>query len=246
MLASALAADVLSVPALVDFLVGVVFLVVVVFLVAVVFFSAGFAALDFAAPDVFDVALPAVEVAILGSFRAPDTTAFSSDPARNLGTAVFFARLRSPVRGLRTIRDGRTAFSKAPKPVIATFSPFATSRVIVSITDSRACCADFLLPSKRLDSASMSWLLFKDFPFVDARSRALPDGCSKRYADPHAMSGNTPNSARVSVTWQGFPRPRGTRRRRPMDQRGSVTGAKDGRFASYVDMSASWARVMAM
>ncbi len=136
-------------------------------LAVVVFFAADvfFAALDLPAPDVPEVVLPADEAATLGSFLAPATTSFSSDPARNLGTAVFLARLRSPVRGLRTIRDGRTAFSKAPKPVIATFSPFATSRVIVSTTDSRACRADFLLPSKRLDNASMNWLLFKGLPF---------------------------------------------------------------------------------
>ena len=60
-------------------------------------------------------------------------------PARNFGTAVFLARVRSPVRGLRTMRAGRTVLSKAPKPVMATFSPLATSRVIVSSTDSRAC-----------------------------------------------------------------------------------------------------------
>ena len=103
-----------------------------------------------------DVALAAGEAATLGSFFAPETTAFRSAPARNLGTAVFLARVRSPVRGLRTMRDGRMVFSKAPKPVMATFWPFATSRVMVSRTDSRACCADLLLPSKWLDSASMS------------------------------------------------------------------------------------------
>ncbi len=84
-------------------------------------------------------ALTAVFVAILGSFLAPDTTALKSAPARNFGTAVFLARVRTPVRGLRTIREGRTAFSNAPKPVMATFSPLATSRVIVSRMDSRAC-----------------------------------------------------------------------------------------------------------
>jgi len=45
------------------------------------------------------------------------------------------------------MREGRTAFSKAPKPVIATFSPFATSREIVSTTESNAFDAAFLLPS---------------------------------------------------------------------------------------------------
>ena len=129
-----------------DFLARVlaaVFLVAVRLVVA--FFDAVFlAGVDFFAAAAFvagavDVALATVEAATLGSFFAPETTAFKSAPARNFGTAVFFARVRSPVRGFRTIREGRMALSKAPKPVMATFSPFATSRVIVSRTDSRAC-----------------------------------------------------------------------------------------------------------
>jgi hypothetical protein len=56
-----------------------------------------------------------------------DMTAFSSAPALNFGTAVFLALMRSPVRGFRTQRATRTRFSKEPNPVIATFSPFATS-----------------------------------------------------------------------------------------------------------------------
>lgn len=82
-----------------------------------------------------------------GSFFAPDTTALRSAPALNFGMAVFLALMRSPVRGLRTQRASRTRFSKEPKPVMATFSPLATSRVIVSITDSSAWAACFLLPS---------------------------------------------------------------------------------------------------
>ena len=74
----------------------------------------------------------------LGSFFAPETTALRSAPALNLGMAVFLALIRSPVRGLRTQRASRTRFSKEPKPVMATFSPFATSRVMVSRTDSSA------------------------------------------------------------------------------------------------------------
>ena len=83
----------------------------------------------------------------LGSFLAPETTALRSAPAVNFGTAVFFAFTRSPVRGLRTQRASRMRFSKDPKPVIATFSPRATSRVMVSSTDSRACCACLRFPS---------------------------------------------------------------------------------------------------
>lgn len=120
------------------------------------FFAALFFAVDelfLAAEDVDFAALffAAVErdeeVGAFGGFFSPATTAFRSEPARKLGLAVFLARFRSPVCGLRTIREGMTFFSKAPKPVIATFSPLATSRVMVSTTDSRACCAAFLLPS---------------------------------------------------------------------------------------------------
>jgi hypothetical protein len=116
---------------------------------AVVFFAAAFLAgaalaVVFYAPV---LALAAATVVAGASFLAPETTAFRSAPARNFGTAVFLARVRSPVRGLRTMRAGRMVFSKAPNPVMATFSPLATSRVMVSRTDSRACCAAFLLPS---------------------------------------------------------------------------------------------------
>ena len=83
----------------------------------------------------------------LGSFLAPETTALRSAPAVNFGTAVFLAFTRSPVRGLRTQRASRTRFSKEPKPVMATFSPRATSRVMVSRTDSSACCACLRFPS---------------------------------------------------------------------------------------------------
>jgi hypothetical protein len=82
-----------------------------------------------------------------GSFFWPDTTALRSAPAVNLGIAVFLAFTRSPVRGLRTHRASRMRFSNEPKPVIATFSPRATSRVMTSSTESSACCACFRLPS---------------------------------------------------------------------------------------------------
>ena len=91
-----------------------------------------------------------------GSFFAPETTALSSAPALNFGTLVFFDFIRSPVAGLRTQRASRTRFSNEPKPVMATFSPLATSRVMVSSTDSSACAAAFLLPSKRAERASIN------------------------------------------------------------------------------------------
>ena len=98
----------------------------------------------------------AAESVSFGSFLAPDTTALRSAPGLNFGMAVFLALIRSPVRGLRTQRASRTRFSKEPKPVMATFSPLATSRVIVSSTDSSAWAACLRLPSKRVARVSIS------------------------------------------------------------------------------------------
>jgi len=82
-----------------------------------------------------------------GSFLAPEMMFFRSCPGVNLGTDFFLDFMRSPVCGLFTHRALRTTFSKEPKPVMATFSPLATSRVIVSSTDSSACAACLRLPS---------------------------------------------------------------------------------------------------
>lgn len=147
-----------------------VFLVVDVVLAAVrlagVDLAAVFLVVDLDVEAAFLAADVDVVAVTLGSFLAPETVALRSAPGRNFGTDVFFARVRSPVRGLRTMRAGRSTFSKAPKPVIATLLPLTSSRVTVSRTDSRAWEADFLFPSKCLDNASMSWLLFTEIPFV--------------------------------------------------------------------------------
>ncbi len=90
----------------------------VVDFVAVDFVAADFVAADFVAAA---VAIPAFLAVAFGTFLAPETYAFRSDPARNRGTAVALARLRSPVRGLRTIRADRGTRSNTPKPVIETF-----------------------------------------------------------------------------------------------------------------------------
>jgi hypothetical protein len=74
----------------------------------------------------------------------------------NAGTAFFFDFIRAPVEGLRTQRASRTRFSNEPKPVMATISPLATSRVMVSSTDSSACEAALRLPSKRAARASIN------------------------------------------------------------------------------------------
>ena len=80
----------------------------------------------------------------------------SCAPGLKFGTDFFLDFIRSPVEGLRTQRASRTLFSKEPKPVMATFSPFATSRVMVSSTDSSACAAALRLPSKRAARASIN------------------------------------------------------------------------------------------
>ena len=136
------------------FLAGAVFFAVV-FFAGDAFFAAFLVAFFAVAVARFAVEVDAARVTA-GSFLAPDTTFLRSAPAVNFGTAVFFALIRSPVWGLRTHRASRTRFSNEPNPVMATFSPFATSRVIVSRTDSSACCACFRFPSNRADSASMS------------------------------------------------------------------------------------------
>lgn len=85
-----------------------------------------------------------------GSLMAPETTPLSSLAALNCGTNERFL-----VPFLAAAFFGST-FSKVPKPLITTFSPRATSRVMVSITASSASAAAFLFPSNRAASASIS------------------------------------------------------------------------------------------
>lgn len=144
------------------FFAGADFFAVDVFLAgadfAVLFFAVDLLADDFAAPVAFfaapaadRVVVPdadrAAEAAAFGSFLAPLTTSLNPWPALNFGTEVFLILTDSPVRGLRPVRAGRATFSKTPKPEIATFSPDATARVMVSTTTSTASLATFLLPS---------------------------------------------------------------------------------------------------
>ena len=121
----------------------------VVFLVVV--FLAGAAA---AATRVVTGA--AATTASFGSFLAPDTTFFRSWPALNFGTCGL---LRLDARtGLRVANHARLPHPllEGAEAVMATFSPLATSRVMVSRTDSSAWRAAFLLPSNREASASIS------------------------------------------------------------------------------------------
>ena len=94
-----------------------------------------------------DGGLGIVAAVSLGSFLAPETMFLRSWPGENFGTDFFLDFIRSPVCGLRTQRALRTVFSKEPKPVMATFSPLATSRVMVSSTESSACAACLRFPS---------------------------------------------------------------------------------------------------
>jgi hypothetical protein len=111
----------------------------------------------FAAPPVAVLAvLAAAERVSFGSFFAPETTFFRSAPGVNLGTFVALALIRSPVRGFRTIRALRAWRWKEPNPVMATFSPLATSRVMVSSTESSACWACLRLPSNRAERLSIN------------------------------------------------------------------------------------------
>jgi hypothetical protein len=129
---------------LVAVLLAAVALFAVVVFAVVLFEADALVALAFLAAEPLAVVFAVVS---FGSFFAPDTTAFSSAPALNLGMNVFLALMRSPVRGLRTMRASRLRLSKEPKPVMPTFSPLATSRVMVSSTDSSACAACLRLPS---------------------------------------------------------------------------------------------------
>jgi hypothetical protein len=100
-----------------------------------------------AAVDLFPGALGS-----FGSLIAPETTPLSSLAALNCGTNDRFDFLAP----LRAADFFGSTFSKVPKPLITTFSPRATSRVMVSMTASSASAAAFLFPSNRAESASIS------------------------------------------------------------------------------------------
>ncbi len=142
---------------------------------AVLFLAAPFLAVFFADAVAFFAAGAAAATVSLGSFLAPEMTFFRSAPAVNFGTDFFLDFILAPVCGLRTQRASRTRFSNEPKPVMATFSPLATSRVIVSRTDSSAWAAALRFPSKRVDSVSMSCDLFTSFP---SNETSGPSPCS--------------------------------------------------------------------
>jgi hypothetical protein len=252
------------------------FLAAVFFAPPVDFFAVDFLAGDFFAADLAaEAAFLAVAVAFLapgteaatvsfGSFLAPEMTFFRSAPGVNFGTAFFLDRMLWPVCGLRTVRAFRTRFSNEPKPVIATFSPFATSRVIVSRTDSSAWAAALRFPSKRAESVSMSCDLFTSFP---SNEPTQPSPCSTflqrtlgfrghvtiknaAYRACFLQPSRRENSANRGpclrarspdpIPGWGF----GLRKAPPKAQR--VAGFHVGRVDSYAAMSSSCDNVMSM
>ena len=64
---------------------------------------------------------------VLASFFAPLVIALNSAPALKAGTLVFLTFTVAPVAGLRAVRAARSRFSKTPKPVSTTRSPFDTA-----------------------------------------------------------------------------------------------------------------------
>ena len=98
--------------------------------------------------------------ATLATFFAPLVIALNSAPARNAGTEVFLTLTLAPVAGLRAVRAARLRFSKMPKPVMATRSPFDTLTYTVWMKLSTAAAAAFLSSASRADTASMNSALF--------------------------------------------------------------------------------------
>lgn len=94
-----------------------------------------------------------------GNLRLPLTTSLNAVPGRNAGTLVFFTRTVSPVCGFLAVRAARERFSKAPNPVMLTFSPLFTVRMMMSTRLSTASLATFLSPM-RSESASTRSVLF--------------------------------------------------------------------------------------
>ena len=97
---------------------------------------------------------------LAGAFFAaaflPATAALNSAPARNFGTEVALIFTVAPVCGLRPTRAARSAFSNAPKPLMATLSPLATDLTISSTSASTASPASFLVTSRRAARRSTS------------------------------------------------------------------------------------------
>src|SRR6202012_2796349 len=120
-------------------------------------------------PDLAELAFAA---GFAAAFEPSLTRALKSAPGRNFGTEDAGPLIGAPVAGLRAVRAGRSAFSKTPKPVIATLSPLATADWMVSRTAFSASVADFLSP-RRPESASIRSRLFIIHSCVPPREAAL-------------------------------------------------------------------------
>jgi hypothetical protein len=129
--------------------------------------TAGFAAALAAEPVLIGVTVAGARPAAIrtsdtsarGSFFGFAVTSLKKVLGLKRGTDVLRIFTLSPVRGLRPTRAFRATFSKEPNPLIATFSPLATARVMVSTTASTASVATFRLP-RRDSSAATSSALF--------------------------------------------------------------------------------------
>ena len=137
--------------------------------VAGVFFAGAFFAGAFLPPGAAffteSASSAAIPIVSAGSSLAPETTFLRSLPGLNSGTADVADWIR---------------FWNDPKPVIATFSPLAISRVMVSSTDSSACAAALRFPSKRAESASMSCVLFTAVSLRGPSGRRTGSPCVDR------------------------------------------------------------------
>ncbi len=91
------------------------------------------------------------------------TKALKAVPGRKRGALLLAMRTEVPVCGLRPVRAARSARSKVPKPVMATFPPRTTSRTTESSTVSSASLAALRLPrvfsSSLMRSALFTWFL---------------------------------------------------------------------------------------
>lgn len=117
---------------------------------------------------------------LLGKVLGEETNALKAVPGLNFGTDVFLMRTVWPVRGFRPVRAARAAFSNVPKPLMATRSPRATVRTMVSITDSTASTASFRLPNLVSRVSTRSPLFTSIFPPLGAKRRKSAPYIPKR------------------------------------------------------------------
>ena len=140
-------------------------------------------------------AVTARAVDVAETFLAPLTMSLNPCPGRNFGTEVFASRTGAPVAGLRAVRAFRSTFSKTPKPVMPTFSPFATARVMASTTASTAALAVLRSPSFSV-TTSIKSDLFTTGPFTGLPRRSASDA----HAKPRKRSPQRPEARNLLVS----------------------------------------------